>query len=151
MKKTRLIAIQRKDGGVSVMNIIDEKADIKEEVLKWDSYVDSADGKTKQKNSFDSYFEIKEEDIPTDRTFRAAWKKTAKGKLKVDISAARAVQIDRIRAKRDEKLKELDVETLKGRDVQKEKQALRDLPQTFKLDDITDPEELKNTFPDELN
>lgn len=150
MKKTKIIAINLKSGGVAIMHVLKKDADLEKEVLKWDSYVDPADGKTKQKNSFESYSEITEKDIPTDRTFRAAWKTDSKGKFKVDMQEARKIQMNKIRLKRDEKLKELDIETLRGVDVQKEKQALRDIPQTFSLDEITDPEELKNKFPKEL-
>jgi len=37
----------------------------------------------------------------------------------------------------------LDVETLKGNDVQAAKQVLRDIPKNFSLDGATTPEELK--------
>lgn len=84
--------------------------------------------------------------VPSDRTFRAAWKED----LTVDMTKAREIQMDKIRELRNEKLKQLDIETLKGRDVQAQKQTLRDIPQTFDLTTAKTPDELKTLIPQEL-
>jgi hypothetical protein len=69
----------------------------------------------------------------------------------IDMTKARQVHMGKIREKRDEKLKFLDIETLRGIDNQEEKQRLRDIPQTFDLSIAQTPEELKALWPEELN
>ena len=96
-----------------------------------------------------AYEIVDESVIPTDRYFRGAWKKEGKA-VKIDLDKAKYAQMEIIRGKRNEKLKELDIETMKGNDVQAEKQVLRDLPETFSLDAATTPEELKELMPVEL-
>lgn len=89
--------------------------------------------------------------IPSDRTFREAWTDiNPTSTVDVDMEKARDIHMSNIRILRDEKLKELDIETLKGNDVQMEKQVLRDIPQTFDLSGATTPEELLNLMPEEL-
>lgn len=95
------------------------------------------------------FVEIGEADIPQDKTFRDAWVGRS-GKIEVDMAKARDVHLDRLRLRRNEKLAELDLETMKGREVQGEKQFLRDLPQTFDLTVYKTPEELKEAWPEEL-
>lgn len=72
------------------------------------------------------------------------------GAVSVDMEKARLLHMDTIRALRNEKLVELDIETLKGNDVQAEKQVLRDIPQTFDLTIASTPEELIELIPEEL-
>lgn len=86
------------------------------------------------------------EDIPSDRTFRNAWTH----ELLVDMPKAREIHMNRIRAVRDAKIEELDIETLKGKDVQAQKQVLRDIPQKFDLSKANTPNELKVLWPVEL-
>ena len=47
-------------------------------------------------------------------------------------------------------MKELDIETMKGNNVQAQKQALRDLPSIFDLSGANTPDELKILIPTEL-
>ena len=86
---------------------------------------------------------------PTHAYFKAArvWDGD---KVSIDIPLARVAHMGRIRAMRDEKLKELDIETLKGVDVQAQKQVLRDLPRTFDLSGATTADELKLLIPAEV-
>jgi len=84
----------------------------------------------------------------SDETFRDAW--IDDNGIKVDMAKARGIHMDRIRHARNEKLKELDIETMKGSDVQSQKQVLRDLPQTLNLSVAKTPEELKAIWPDQL-
>lgn len=88
-------------------------------------------------------------EIPEDRTFRDAWTDSANA-VKVDMPKARQIHMNRIREKRNEKLAVLDIETLKGKDVQAQKQKLRDLPQALDLSKVKTPEELKALWPVEL-
>lgn len=89
--------------------------------------------------------------IPTDRTFRAAWTDhNDTDTVDVDMTKARDIHMNRIRAARDIKLAELDIQTLRGRDVQKEKQIYRDIPQTFDLTAAKSPEDLAALWPKQL-
>lgn len=89
--------------------------------------------------------------IPSDRTFREAWTdKNDSETVDIDIKKARDIKAKNLRILRNKKLEELDIETMRGKDVQPQKQVLRDLPSKFNLDSIKDLEELKNYIPDEL-
>ena len=74
-------------------------------------------------------------EVPTDRTFREAWKDTGSS-VEVDMDKARPIHLDRLRAIRNRKLKDLDAEYLRAdeandgqgkRRIARKKQALRDL------------------------
>lgn len=140
-----LLAFTRPDGGVTVRHYLTEK----EKTLK----------KLPQGVAKEDVVDVVREEIPSDRYFRDAWK-IENSKLKVDMPKARDIQLARIREKRDEKLKELDVETIKEvgkggqgdvRKVEAQKQRLRDLPQTFDLSSATTPEDLKLLWPEEID
>lgn len=156
------IVIKLKNGGISIISV-DEKAATKDFIKHYDREPESQEELAKfefekseriigagavPKNRHESWRIAGDAEIPQDRYFRKAWEDN--GTLSVNMPKARDIHMDRIRAKRNEKLKELDIETLKGRDVQTEKQALRDIPQTFDLTKATTPEELKALWPDEL-
>lgn len=96
----------------------------------------------------DDFDVVLESSLP-DPYFRDAWRRNG-GKMIINLSAARELHMDKIRKKRDEKLAFLDVETLKGNDVQAEKQVLRDLPENFDLSSAKTPEEIKALWPVEL-
>ena len=89
--------------------------------------------------------------IPSDRYFRAAWTDDNDTET-VDVSMvkARDIQMGKIRELRNKKLEALDVETMMGKDVQAEKQKLRDLPETFDVSTAITPEDLKQLWPEEL-
>ena len=96
--------------------------------------------------------------LPADRTFRDAWKK-GNGKVVVDMPKARQIHMSRIRAARDKELARLDVEWLKKSAQRKsaeadaielQKQALRDIPNTFDLSVASNPEELKKLWPKDI-
>jgi hypothetical protein len=90
--------------------------------------------------------------IPSDRTFRAAWTDNLPTPtVDVDMPKARDIKMVEIRKLRNEKLEELDIETLKGNNVQAEKQVLRDLPDNIDLEQFTTPDELKEYIPPELS
>lgn len=134
-----LIAIKRIDGGVSIMTCSDD-ADISLELSKWQ---ESMPGQ------YSSHTPIKASDIPVDKTYRNAWELKTK-KIVTNMIKATDIQMQRIRRARDEKLAALDLETMKGLDVQVQKQVLRDIPATFDLSGAKTPEELKLLWPEVL-
>ncbi len=92
------------------------------------------------------------------RSFRGAWKLDASSVL-VDMKKARDIHMDRIREFRDKELRRLDgeyIEALEDNDTAKEnavkaqKQTLRDIPQTFKLDSFKKSETLEAAWPAEV-
>lgn len=85
----------------------------------------------------------------SDRYFREAWD-LVEGVVAVDMPRARDIQMNKIRNARDKKLQELDIETMRGNDVQSEKQVLRDLPDNIDLTTANTPEELKVIWPEAL-
>jgi len=97
--------------------------------------------------------------IPSDRSFRDAWERDtspAPESVKVNMPKARSIHMDRIRTARDAKLKDLDLAYMQADElgdaaskkaIVAEKQALRDLPQTFDLNAATTPEDLKALWP----
>lgn len=91
---------------------------------------------------------VDETDIPSDRTFRNAWKE-GQGKPEVDMPKAREIHMGRIRIDRDKKLTELDKRNY-GSEFDAERQTLRDIPQSFDLEIATNPDELKALWPGEL-
>lgn len=97
-----------------------------------------------------NYKIVDKTDIPTDRYFRNAWDIEGES-CTVCMDKARAIHMNEIRKKRDKKLAKLDIEQLKGNEVAAEKQALRDLPDTFDLTIAQTPEELKALWPSELD
>jgi len=144
------IAIERADGGVSIMHI-PEGADPAAEVEKWQTTMLPGEAAV-------GWHEISDNDIPTDRTFRSAWKISDKA-IAVDMDKARDIQMDRIRSARDAELAALDLPSLraieagddaKSAEIASQKQALRDLPQTLDLTKATTPEELAAIWPEAL-
>ena len=105
-----------------------------------------------------AYWVVEEALLPTDRTFRDAWR-CAAGTVDVDLPKARGIHMDAIRRARDEALSRLDAPYLEavekgdaGRreEVARRKQALRDIPQTFDLAPAATPEELEDLWPPDL-
>jgi len=150
MAENIFVAIAREDGGVSIMTIL--RADgnsptaIAEEIEKWQSSSDVAAV---------GHWPIKEADIPQDLTFRDAWKADG-GIISVDMEKARAIHMDRIRRVRNAELAKLDVPYMKAQErgdqaamtqIAAQKQALRDIPQTFDLNAAQTPDELKALWP----
>lgn len=85
------------------------------------------------------------------RQYRNAWTDdNLTDTVDVDLAKAKEIHMQIIREKRDQKLKELDIETLKGRDVQAQKQQLRDLPASIFLNKAKTIEELATLIPKEL-
>lgn len=143
-----LYVIKKTDNSVYVMRLIAGRnadgevvwPDPMDEIAKWP---------LDDRKNVQSVIPIGVSDIPEDRYFRDAWVSGEKP-IDIDMAKAQSVHMEHIRKARNQKLQELDVETLKGIDVQAEKQVLRDIPQTFDLTVATTPEELKNLWPEIL-
>ena len=81
-----------------------------------------------------SYEIVEDSAIPTDRSFRNAWKQNSKT-IETDMTKAKEIHKDKIRIARTPKLAELDIEFQKAletssstTDIVAKKQVLRDAP-----------------------
>ena len=87
--------------------------------------------------------------VPTDRTFRGAW--TFNGNVvEIDMTAAREIHKDNLRAERAPRLAELDVAYMKAleagtgaADIAAQKQALRDITNDARIAAAADADALK--------
>ena len=87
--------------------------------------------------------------VPTDRTFRGAW--TFNGNVvEIDMTAAREIHKDSLRAERAPRLAELDVAYMKAleagtgaADIAAQKQALRDITDDARIAAAADADALK--------
>ena len=93
---------------------------------------------------------VEETSIPSDRTFRDGWKEGA-GKVEHDMPKCREIHRERMRVARAPKLAALDVEQLRNKNVEAEKQALRDVTADPRIETAATPDELKAVWPDILN
>lgn len=93
--------------------------------------------------------------LPTDRTFRGAWK-AGIGTVVVDMPLAREIQRDRLRELRAPQLADLDVEFMRAvesgdaaaqKDIAARKQALRDVTDDPAIDAAKTPEALLEAMP----
>jgi len=143
-------AIERTDGGVSIMETVNE-ATPDECIGKWTD---------EDRAAIVSITPIDVADIPADRTFRDAWKVNGKA-VDHDMVKARGIQMTRIRVARNKKLAEKDTEWIIATSqqnaaavatVEAEKQILRDLPQVVQsdVDAAKTPDELGAVWPVEL-
>jgi hypothetical protein len=101
---------------------------------------------------------VERDTVPTSRLFRNSWRKTG-STIAVDMTVARNEHMDRIRAARSKEFQKLDAEftkahgtndALKMAEVEAQRQALRDIPETFDLSGATTPEELYALWPANL-
>jgi hypothetical protein len=92
---------------------------------------------------------------PGDRTYRGAWD-LAGGVVALDMPKARGIFMERVRKARNAMLDDLDREWMKAqgqgkaqeaKQVDDERQALRDLPQTIKVDEAFTVEALTALWP----
>ena len=99
-----------------------------------------------------SYEIVEDSAIPTDRSFRNAWKQNSKT-IETDMTKAKEIHKDKIRTARTPKLAELDIEFQKAletgastTDIVAKKQALRDAPADSAIDSATDESDLKSQW-----
>ena len=96
-----------------------------------------------------SYEIVEDSAIPTDRSFRNAWKQNSKT-IETDMTKAKEIHKTNIRLAREPKLKELDIEFQKAletsastTDIVSKKQALRDAPADSAIASATTEAKLK--------
>lgn len=139
MKK---IIYTRPDGGIVVVHPVinthpTREAITEEDALQraWDRLPPDADDA------------VVVDQVPEDRTFREAWRH---GGDQVNICMVRCRELHRnwIRIIRAPKLAALDIAQLRGQDVEKQKQALRDAPADPRIDKAQTTEELKKVIPE---
>ena len=96
-------------------------------------------------------------DVPTDRTFRNAWRDT--GTITTDMPVAREIHREKLRRLRRPKLLELDVEYMKALEdgdtaatkrIAKQKQELRDVTDDPAIEKAKTPKALKAVIPSGL-
>lgn len=153
-----LIAINRTDGGVSVMRVVPQPPaqsgndpaipHVEAEIAKWSAAHRDA-------YTYASHHAIREADLPADRTFRNAW--TSDGKRIVhDMEQCRAIHRERMRQARTPKLAALDIAYQRADEMKDEsaktaiaaqKQALRDVTNDQRIGAAQTPEELKAIWP----
>lgn len=103
-----------------------------------------------------SYDIVEDTEIPTDRRWRESWKhdktKEIGQKCQIDMNIAKLGFMVCVRLRRDTKLKDLDIEQLKGNDVDASKQLLRDLPNNLEVGSVSNAltlQELESIWNDE--
>jgi len=96
-----------------------------------------------------SYEIVEDSAIPSDRSFRNAWKQNSKT-IETDITKAKEIHKTNIRNAREPKLIELDIEFQKAletssstTDIVSKKQALRDAPADSAIASASNEAELK--------
>jgi len=87
--------------------------------------------------------------VPTDRTFRGAWQFNGSA-VEVDMTSARNIHKDNLRAERAPRLADLDVAYMKAleagtgaAEIAAQKQTLRDITDDARLVAASTPDELK--------
>jgi hypothetical protein len=99
-----------------------------------------------------AWMKIDESDIPTDRTFRNAWKRGTVNHIEVDMPRARNIHRDNLRERRTYLLAALDEQYLradesndkaKKTDIANQKQKLRDVTSHPLIEAAMTPEALK--------
>lgn len=139
-----ILAINRVDGGVSIMYMIKEDKVLKS-LQSW---------KEIHVGEYVSHIEISENVIPTDRTFRNAWKLNNMN-IDHDLTKAQEIKKNQFRTLRKPLLDSLDVEYMKALEqdhdvtpIITKKQELRDVTSLVLPTTI---EELKTFLPECLN
>lgn len=150
MNAGKLVAIARVDGGIELMRLHNERGQmydptttVEKEIEKWNST---------HPGQYVSHTEIDEEQVPQDRYFRNAWKTD----LKVDMTKARDIHRDKLRALRAPKFVILDIayqladeqgDVAAKQVIAVKKQALRDVPTDPAIDMASTPADLKAVLP----
>jgi hypothetical protein len=154
------IAIQRRDGGVSILRPIAQPSaapdlgpiapDIAAEIEKWSGV---------HVGEYLSHHLIDEADIPADRTFRNAW---ASDGLTIvhDMGKARGIHREVMRRARAAQLAALDIAYSRADEtgdeagkaaIAAQKQALRNVTADPRIDAAQTPAELKAVWPEVLS
>ena len=135
----RKIIYTRPDGGLSVVHPV---INTKESITK-----EQALARALEKLPKDALNPQVVDSVPSDRTFRNAWK-AGSGCVDHDMGKCRELHRDRLRVARAPKLAALDIQQLRGIDVEAQKQELRDVTSDPRIESAKTPEELKAVWPD---
>lgn len=144
----KVILYTRPDGGVSVVHPADSGR-LKNEAE--DVWMERVKERSVPQDATDIRI-VDASVIPTDRTFRNAWKPD----LSVDMTKAREIRRDQLRLQRKKLFEELDSEWMKSfakgdletsSQVEAKRQALRDAPADPRIESASTPEELKSVDP----
>jgi hypothetical protein len=163
MSNIQFVAIEMPNGNVAVMQFLTEyRAPVEgEERLVKREATDEAIEQELQRSGFAGrkrWQRIDQADIPTDRTFRNAWKLDGET-VGIDMAKAREIHKTRIREARAPMLASLDVEYQradergeadKKRHIADRKQALRDVTADPRLAAAKTAEELAAIWPEVL-
>lgn len=148
MKK---IIYTRPDGGLSVVHPVRNTIG---ETLTTDAEIEQRAWNKLPKNAINPQW-IDPGAIPTDRTFRNAWKESGAG-IAVDLPKAREIHRNKLRGLRKPKMDALDIAYMRadelGDTTEKQriavlKQALRDVTADPAILTASTPEELKAVLP----
>lgn len=138
----RKIIFTRSDGGISVVHPVRNTLG---ETLTTDAEIEQRAWDKLPEDAINPQF-VDDTEIPTDRTFRNAWKDD--NGIKVDMGKAKDLTKDRLRAERKPLLEAQDVAFQRAlesgastAEIVKEKQRLRDV--TKQVDALTSLDELK--------
>lgn len=151
--ETVCIAIARPDGGVAIMQFVTRDA----HGMSREAPPENIEAEIKKSGTpCASWRIIDPAEIPNDRTFRNAWKDVG-DKIDHDMARAREIHMDRIRAVRNARLAETDVQVTRAleagqdtKEIAAKRRALRGLPQTFDISKCATVEELKAAWPEQL-
>lgn len=140
-------ALTMTDGSVAIMQTVG-RTTVTEALAKWHP---------DQRAKVVSHAAVRADEIPRDRTFRNAWKRTGE-MIECDMEKSRVIHLARIRSERNRLLNDKDQEwliafsrgdTATANVIEADRQRLRDVPQT--VDDqvkaATTPEALKAIWP----
>jgi len=151
---TRRVIYTRPDGGVSVVIPTQETLDRFPVEADLDAHL--LDRSIPADASAVQF--IDHTDLPTDRTFRNAWRRDL-GAVVVDMPLARDIQMAHIRAARDDALAASDTDMIRAQEdgdpanvLKVRRQALRDMPANIQtqIDNAPNPTALKSTWPANL-
>jgi hypothetical protein len=137
--------IKMKSAEIGIMTLLNNT--VESEIAKWANASD-----------VESYREISNAEIPSDREFRSAWRDGSTS-ITFDLNVAKNTQLEQIREARKPKLDALDIKYMladeqnnaeeKAR-IASEKQRFRDITEPLKALSPSSIDEIKNAFPDSL-
>lgn len=137
---SKLVIYENKDGGVSIISPAQG--------------IDPKDAAAMLVPPKAAWKIIEPSDLPSSRVFRDAW--TIDG---VDVKKAKGIWLDKVRAVRDERLKELDVKWMRAMEngeskvansIAAKKQILRDVTERKEIVKAKTLEDIENFWPEIL-
>lgn len=138
----RIIYTRANDGGVSIVSPAPKEVLERQFGSMTDSqYEEHVWSRSIPDDALDPMY-ILDTDLPENREFRDAWIQRD-SKIIEDFSRAKEIYLTNLRRDRNKALEVLDIETLRGNDVQDQKQVLRDITKHQLIQDAATVEDLK--------